>query len=96
MTATATVTATGTGTPTGSIDFAMEGVALGNVPLTANVATATAPVTFSLYNFGFTGPAIVSATIQETRHFLAADGLHGRYHHMRLGPRVLWSPRPRP
>ncbi len=62
VTATATVTATGTGTPTGSIDFAMEGLFLGNVPLTANGATATAAVTFPLYNFGFTGPVIVSAT----------------------------------
>jgi uncharacterized protein (TIGR03437 family) len=62
VTATATVTAIGTGTPTGSVDFAMEGLYLGNAALTANGATATASVTFPLYNFGFTGPVTVSAT----------------------------------
>ena len=62
VTATATVTAVATGTPTGSVDFAMEGLYLGNVPLTANGASATAALTFPLYNFGFTGPVTVSAT----------------------------------
>ncbi len=62
VTAVATITSNGTTVPTGSVDFAMEGVPLGNVPLTVTGTTATATVTFSLYTLGFTGPTIVSAT----------------------------------
>lgn len=62
VTATATITGTGTAVPTGSVNFAMEGLPLGNAPLTLNGTTATASVAIPVANFGFTGPAIVSAT----------------------------------
>ena len=62
VTAVATITGTGTAIPTGSVDFNMEGLPLGTVSLTVNGTTATATLTFPLYNFGFVGAAIVSAT----------------------------------